>query len=340
YVMLAASAIAAALGHWVDSGVMLSAVIVNVIVGFIQEGRAENALDAIRQMLAPHATVIRDGERHEIDAADLVPGDRVLVASGDRIPGDLRLVATRELRVDESALTGESLPVGKSTDAVDPAAPLGDRFGMAYSGTLVVHGTGEGIVVATGKATELGRINRLLSDVEVVATPLLRQVNRFGRLLALAIVALCAATYLYGTLARGLPSADMFLMAVALAVSAIPEGLPALMTVTLALGVQRMARRNAIVRRLPAVEALGSVTVICSDKTGTLTRNEMTVRRVVSADRIAEVDGYGYEPTGALRSGAEALDPAAVPALELALRAGVLCNDAALRDTDGRWSVE
>ena len=340
YVMLAASAIAAALGHWVDSGVMLSAVIVNVIVGFIQEGRAENALDAIRRMLAPHATVIRDGERHEIDAADLVPGDRVLVASGDRIPGDLRLVATRELRVDESALTGESLPVGKSTDAVDPAAPLGDRFGMAYSGTLVVHGTGEGIVVATGKATELGRINRLLSDVEVVATPLLRQVNRFGRLLALAIVALCAATYLYGTLARGLPSADMFLMAVALAVSAIPEGLPALMTVTLALGVQRMARRNAIVRRLPAVEALGSVTVICSDKTGTLTRNEMTVRRVVSADRIAEVDGYGYEPTGALRSGAEALDPAAVPALELALRAGVLCNDAALRDTDGRWSVE
>src|SRR5690606_23169645 len=277
YVMLVASVVTAVLGHWIDSAVMLAAVLINVVVGFIQEGKAEAALDAIRDMLAPHATVVRDGIRQEIDAAGLVPGDRVLLASGDRVPGDMRLVAARELRIDESALTGESLPAEKSTEAVAEAAPLGDRFGMAYSGTLVVHGTAQGIVVATGKSSELGRINRLLAGVESVATPMLRQVDHFGRVLAFVIIAICVATYVHGTLVRGLPSEDMFLMAIALAASAIPEGLPALMTVTLALGVQRMARRNAIVRRLPAVETLGSVTVICSDKTGTLTRNEMTV---------------------------------------------------------------
>jgi magnesium-transporting ATPase (P-type) len=340
YVMLGACVITATLGHWVDTGVMFAAVVINVIIGFIQEGKAEAALDAIRNMLAPHATVVRDGQRQEIDAADLVPGDRVLLASGDRVPGDMRLVGARELRVDESALTGESLPAEKSTDSVDEAAPIGDRFGMAYSGTLVVHGTAQGIVVATGATSELGRINRLLAGVENVTTPMLRQIDRFGRLLAFVIIALCVATYVYGTLARGLPAGEMFLMAVALAASAIPEGLPALMTVALALGVQRMARRNAIVRRLPAVETLGSVTVICSDKTGTLTRNEMTVQRVVCADRLVEVEGVGYEPVGGLRIGSDAVNPADMPALALAIRAGVLCNDGRLREAAGRWTVE
>ncbi|SPC19407.1 putative cation-transporting ATPase F [Cupriavidus oxalaticus] len=340
YVMMAAAVVTAVLGHWIDTAVLLMAVVVNAVIGFIQEGKAEAALDAIRAMLSPHATVIRDGTRHEIDAADLVPGDRVLLASGDLVPADMRLAAVNELRVDEAALTGESLPVEKTAHESEPDAPLGDRYGMAYAGTLVVYGQASGIVVATASDTELGKINRMLSSIQGQATPLLRQVDRFGRLLALAILGLAAVTFLFGTLWRGHSPADMFMMVVALAASAIPEGLPAIMTVTLALGVQRMARRNAIVRRLPAVEALGSVTVICSDKTGTLTRNEMTVQRVVCADHVFEVDGTGYAPVGDLRFNDHIIDAGHYPALALAIRAGVLCNDAHLREKDGLWCVE
>ena len=248
YVMLAAAVITAILGHWVDTGVLLLAVLVNAIIGFIQEGKAESALDAIRAMLSPHATVVRNGQRREIDAADLVPGDLVLLASGDRVPADLRLVEVKELRVEEAALTGESLPVEKSAASVAADAPLGDRHGMAWSGTLVVYGQASGLVVGTGAATELGKINQMLSAIRNLSTPLLRQVDRFGRMLALAILALSAATFVLGTLWRGHAPAEMFMMVVALAASAIPEGLPAIMTVTLALGVQRMARRNAIVQ--------------------------------------------------------------------------------------------
>jgi len=339
YVMLGAAAITAALGHWVDTGVLLAAVVVNAIIGFIQEGKAESALEAIRSMLAPHATVMRDGGRQEIDAADLVPGDRVLLASGDRVPADLRLVEVRELRVEEAALTGESLPVDKDSSPVAADAPLGDRTGMAYAGTLVVYGQATGIVVATGARTEIGQINRMLAGIRHLSTPLLRQIDRFGRFLALTILALAAATFVLGVLWRGHTPADMFMMVVALAASAIPEGLPAIMTVTLALGVQRMARRHAIVRRLPAVEALGSVTVICSDKTGTLTRNEMTVRRVVCAGLDVAVSGAGYEPTGEFRVGSRVIDTQRHPALAMALRAGVLCNDAQLRHEQGVWQV-
>ena len=339
YVMLGAALITAALGHWVDTGVLLAAVLVNALIGFIQEGKAETALEAIRSMLAPHATVLREGRRCDIDAAALVPGDRVLLASGDRVPADLRLVEVRELRVDEAALTGESLPVDKDTPPVAPDAALGDRSGMAYSGTLVVYGQASGIVVATGARTELGRINRMLADIRSLSTPLLRQIDRFGHALALAILALCAATYALGVVWRGHAPADMFMMVVALAASAIPEGLPAIMTVTLALGVQRMAKRQAIVRRLPAVEALGAVTVICSDKTGTLTRNEMTVQRIVCAGLDVDVSGVGYEPVGDFAIGGRVIDTERHPALALALRAGVLCNDAQLRDEEGRWSV-
>ena len=339
YVMLAAAAITASLGHWIDTGVLLAAVVVNAVIGFIQEGRAESALDAIRSMLSPRAIVLRDGRRVELDAAELVPGDVVLLASGDRVPADLRLVEVKDLRIDESALTGESMPADKSVDAVAPGAALGDRTGMAYSGTLISYGQARGVVVATGARTEIGRIDRMLSDIRSISTPLLRQIDRFGRVLAVAILGASALTFALGVLMRGHPPAEMFMMVVALAASAIPEGLPAIMTVTLALGVQRMARRHAIVRRLPAVEALGSVTVICSDKTGTLTRNEMTVQRVVCAGLDVAVSGAGYEPMGDFSLDERVIDVDRHPALALALRAAVLCNDARLAEHDGQWQV-
>jgi len=340
YVMLASSVITALLEHWVDAAVLLAAAVINAVIGFIQEGKAEAALDAIRGMLSTQATVIRDGSRRQIDAAELVPGDRVLLASGDRVPADLRLLTVRELRVEEAALTGESLPVEKHIEAVAASAPLGDRYDMAYSGTLVVYGQATGLVVGTGSDTELGQINRLLTDIRQLATPLLRQVDRFGRVLAFVILAVCALTFALGTLWRGHGAEDMFLMVVALAAAAIPEGLPAIMTVTLALGVQRMAQRNAIIRRLPAVETLGSVTVICSDKTGTLTRNEMTVQRVVCAAHRFEVGGVGYAPVGDCTLDGRIIDPDHYPSLALAIRIGVLCNDARLHERDGHWQVD
>ncbi|CAG4883178.1 Cation-transporting ATPase pma1 [Georgfuchsia toluolica] len=340
YVMLGAAVITAFLGHWVDTGVLLVAVVINVVIGFIQEGKAEAALDAIRAMLSPHATVIRNGSRREIEAAELVPGDIVALASGDRVPADLRLISVKELRVEEAALTGESLPSEKSTETVSADAPLGDRYGMAYSGTLVVYGQAIGMVVATGGTTELGKINQMLTGIQSLSTPLLRQIDRFGRVLALAIIGMSAATFVLGTLWRDHTPAEMFMMVVALAASAIPEGLPAIMTVTLALGVQRMARRNAIIRHLPAVETLGSVTVICSDKTGTLTRNEMTVQRILCAGHVFDVGGTGYVPLGDFSIDGRIIDPDHYTALSMAIRSGVLCNDARLREEDGMWRVE
>jgi len=340
YVMLTAAVITAFLDHWIDTGVLLAAVVINAIIGFIQEGKAEAALDAIHAMLSPHATVIRDGTRKEIDAVELVPGDLVVLSSGDRVPADLRLVFVRDMRVEEAALTGESLPVEKSTEAVSADAPLGDRYGMAYSTTLVVYGQAKGIVVAIGTNSELGKINQMLAGIQSLSTPLLRQIDRFGRGLALVILALSAATFVLGVLWRGHPASEMFVMVVALAASAIPEGLPAIMTVTLALGVQRMAKRNAIIRHLPAVETLGSVTVICSDKTGTLTRNEMTVQRLICADHVFNVDGVGYEPTGDFSIDGRIVDVDLYPSLDLAIRTGVLCNDSRLIEKEGVWRIE
>ncbi|MFZ3042830.1 MAG: cation-transporting P-type ATPase [Thiobacillus sp.] len=339
YVLLAAGVITALLGHWLDSGVIFGVVVVNALIGFIQEGRAEEALDAIRDMLSPHAIVTRAGERHEIPAEELVPGDIVHLASGDRVPADLRLISVKNLQVMEAALTGESLAVDKQVDPVEADAALGDRAGMAWSGTLVTHGQGAGVVVATGTATELGRISTLLATVEKLTTPLLKLMARFGQWLAGVILLLSALIFGFGVWGRDYPASDMFLAAVGLAVAAIPEGLPAIMTITLAIGVTRMAHRHAIIRRLPAVETLGAVSVICSDKTGTLTRNEMTVQTVIGADGVFAVSGSGYAPEGGFVRDGERADPETYPLLREVAHAAFLCNDAELRETAEGWQL-
>ncbi|NLC35172.1 MAG: cation-transporting P-type ATPase [Alcaligenaceae bacterium] len=339
YLMMAAGIITALLGHWVDAAVLWGAVLVNALIGFVQEGKAENALSAMRGMLAPHATVIREGKRQEINAADLVPGDRVILVAGDRVPADLRLAHARELRIDEASLTGESLAVEKSTAAITADAVLGDRDCMGYSGTLVVSGQGVGIVVATGLKTEIGRITRMLSGMEHVSTPLIRKLNRFSFQLALVILGLAVVTFIFGVFLRGYALADMFLMTVALVASAIPEGLPAIMTIILALGVQRMARQHAIIRRLPAVETLGSVTIICSDKTGTLTRNEMTVQLMVTSAASYQVSGVGYAPEGKITAPGDRPDAAGQPDLLPALQVGMLCNDSTHQQREDGWHI-
>ena len=339
YLMLAAACVTAWLEHWVDTGVLLAAVVVNACIGFIQEGKAEKNLDTIRQMLTLRATVVRDGERSDIAAELLVPGDVVVLASGDKVPADVRLISGKNPRVNESILTGESEVVEKSPAPVPLHAPLGDRSCMLFSGTLVASGQVLGVVVATGTKTELGRIGALLEQVEEVTTPLLRQMAQFSRWLALAIVIMAAATFAIGVMWRGHAPGDMFMMVVALAASAIPEGLPAIMTITLALGVSRMAARKAIIRQLPAVEALGAVTTICSDKTGTLTRNEMTVQRIVVASGVIEASGVGYAPEGSFHFAGSRIDAADHPDLGKIARIAVLCNDADLQRRGELWQI-
>jgi magnesium-transporting ATPase (P-type) len=340
YVLLAAAAVTALLGQWPDAGVILGVVLVNAVIGFVQEGKAERALDAIRGMLSPVAVVRRDGALREIAAQQLVPGDIVLLASGDKVPADLRLLEVRSLKVDESALTGESEAVEKSADPVARDAGIGDRLSMAYSGTVVTYGQATGVVVATAEATELGRIGALIAQVEEISTPLTRKMSVFSRWLTGVILVVASLVFAFGVALQGYSASEMFLAAVSLAVAAIPEGLPAIMTITLAIGVQRMAARNAIIRRLPAVETLGSVTVICSDKTGTLTRNEMTVQHVRCADREFVASGVGYAPHGGFAAAGVEVDPGEHADLVELARAGLLCNDARLRHRDGQWQLE
>ena len=339
-VLIAAAIVTAFLGHWVDTWVILGVVVVNAVIGFAQEGKAEKALEAIRHMLSPRASVTRDGQRRTVPAEELVPGDVVLLEPGDKVPADLRLLRARNLRIQEAVLTGESVAVEKTTETTALDADLGNRHGMAYSGTLVAGGQGLGVVVATGADTEIGRISGLLSQVEDITTPLLQQMARFARLLALVIVGIAALVFAYGYLLQGRDATEMFMTVVGLAVAAIPEGLPAILTVTLAIGVQRMAGRNAIIRRLPAVETLGAVSIICSDKTGTLTRNEMTVRTVVTAGQVFTVSGAGYDPHGGFRTDGGEIDPQGRPALRDTLRAAALCNDASLSRSEETWQVD
>ena len=339
YVLIAAAIVTALLQHWVDAGVIFGVVIINAVIGFVQEGKAENALRAIKQMLSSNAMVKRDGRQVTVRAEDLVPGDIVMLQSGDKVPADLRLFRVKGLQVQEAALTGESMAVSKITDVVAEQAVIGDRRSMAFSGTIVTHGQGAGIVVATGAETQIGHISTLVADVEKVTTPLLRQIAQFGHWLTIGILILAVVNFAFGVLVHDYLLTDMFLASVSLAVAAIPEGLPAIITITLAIGVQRMAKRNAIIRKLPAVETLGAVTVICSDKTGTLTRNEMTVRAISTSCHLFDLSGAGYDPHGVIQLDKKDIQPGDRPLLQEALRAAVLCNDASLENTNSQWLV-
>jgi len=340
YVLLGSAVITAALGHLVDTLVILAVVLANAAIGFVQEGKAEEAMAAIRRMLAPRASVLRDGDRRTVDGDTLVAGDVVLLQAGDKVPADLRLLRAYGLQIQEAILTGESVPVEKHIRPVAADATVGDRACMAYSGTLVTSGLGRGVVVATGAQTEIGRISGMLSTVEVLTTPLVRQMNVFARWLTVLILLIAATLLVFGYFVAHFEFSELFMAVVGLSVAAIPEGLPAVLTITLAVGVQAMARRNAIVRRLPAIETLGSVSVICTDKTGTLTRNEMMATSVVTQAHDFSLEGVGYEPRGVIKLNDDIVNGCEHANLEELGRAAALCNDASLNERDGVWTVE
>ncbi|MCE5311765.1 MAG: cation-transporting P-type ATPase [Nitrospiraceae bacterium] len=338
YILMSAAVVTAALQEWVDAGVIFGVVLVNAIIGFVQEAKALQAMEALAKTMTTEATVLRGSAKTRIPASELVPGDMVLLQSGDKVPADLRFVYTRELKIDESALTGESVASEKSPDALRHDALLADRHNMGYASTLVTYGSGKGIVVATGDATEVGRISQLIESAEEMQTPLTKKMAKFSHLLLYVILGLGALTFIVGII-RGQAAFDMFMAAVALAVGAIPEGLPAAITITLAIGVARMAKKRAIIRKLPAVETLGSTTVICSDKTGTLTENQMTVQEVTAGGEGFELSGSGYNPSGSVTM-KDSGESAKSPALDECLRAGMLCNDSRLFEADGRWDIQ
>ena len=340
YFLLAAALAAAALGHAIDAAVIVAVVLLNAMVGFIQEGKAEKALEAIGWLIAPQAAVLREGARRSVPVAELVPGDVVLLEAGDRVPADLRLLRAHGLRADEALLTGESVPAEKNEAPAAANAELGARHSMAFSGTLVAAGQARGVVVATGSATEIGRISQLLQSIEPLTTPLLRQMNRFAARFTWFAIAGAALLFAFAVLARDYAWPQALIAVVALAVSLVPEGLPAVISVTLAIGVRRMAARNAVIRRLPAVETLGATSVICSDKTGTLTRNEMTARRIALEEHRALVGGAGYAPQGEIEAADHDDDAACLAAVLPLIRCGLLCNDAHLHQRDGAWTVE
>ena len=338
YVLLGAGFTKLMLSLWVDAAIIFAVVVLNGLLGFVQEGRAEKALDSIRNMLSAEARTVRGGETRMLSAEELVPGDVVLLESGDKVPADLRLVEAKNLRTEEAALTGESAPAEKNTDAVSANATVGDRECMAFSGTMVVSGRATGIVVATGSDTELGRINQLLAEVSPLETPLLRQIKKFGYAITAVIGVISVLIFSYGHWIARMDFIELFQAVTGIAVSLIPEGLPALITITLAIGVQRMAQRNAIIRRLPAVETLGSVSRICSDKTGTLTLMEMMVTSAVTAESAYEVTGDGYAPQGKINKDGKPAEDS--PVLALMGRVSMLCNDAELFQEEGAWRVE
>ncbi|MFO7607149.1 MAG: cation-transporting P-type ATPase [Desulfurivibrionaceae bacterium] len=340
YVLLAAGVITALLEHWIDSGVIFGVVVVNSLIGFIQEGKAEKALEAIRNILTQHAMVLRDGKRREIPAEEITIGDIVFLQSGDKVPADIRLLKTKELRIDEAPLTGESMPVDKNPQPVAEGATIGDRISMAHAGTLVTSGRGHGVAVAVGDATELGQISQMLATVKPLTTKLLQQIDHFGHKLTVIILVMASSMAVYGIVVGDQSLSDMFLAAVGLAVAAIPEGLPAIITITLAIGVQRMAKRNAIIRLLPAVESLGSVTVICSDKTGTLTKNEMTVQTMVTKEQLFAVSGSGYDPHGSFSVDGKEVEVEGQDHIMEMIRGAMLCNDASLEKEGGNWVMQ
>lgn len=337
YILLAATAVVLALQEWVDAGVIVAVVVLNAVIGFMQEAKALKAIDALTRSMVSENTVIRGGERLRVASQALVPGDLVALQSGDKIPADLRLTQSRNLQVDESALTGESVPAQKVSSSLEQDSVLADRLNMAYSSTLVTSGTGLGVVTGIGDKTEIGRISEMIANTETIDTPLARRIKQFSHVLLYAILALAAATLAIG-IVRGQPMMDSFMAAVALAVGAIPEGLPAAVTIMLAIGVARMAKRRAIIRRLPAVETLGSTTVVCSDKTGTLTQNQMTVQEIHAGNTRYAVSGIGYAPEGSID--AVGVAPRSDRAMRWTARAGMLCNEATLRHIEDLWRVD
>ena len=339
YVLLGAGFVKLMLGLWLDAGIIFGVVLLNALLGFIQEGKAEKALDSIRNMLSAEARTTRGGETRMIPAEELVPGDVVLLESGDKVPADLRLADAKNLRTEEAALTGESVPAEKTTDPVAEKSTVGDRDSMVFSGTMVVSGRATGVVVATGSETELGRINQLLASVSALETPLLRQIKKLGYLITAAVGVVGVLVFAYGRWVMGMEFVELFQAIVGIAVSLIPEGLPALITITLAIGVQRMAQRNAIIRRLPAVETLGSVSRICSDKTGTLTLMEMMVVSAATAESQYQITGNGYAPEGEVKQDGKPADKRET-VLGLLGRVSMLCNDAELFQQEGVWKVE
>ncbi len=340
YFLLGAALIALLLNHGIDAAVILAVVLVNAVVGFIQEGKAEEALGAIQDMIAPHAMVLRSGERRVVAVPDLVPGDIVLLEAGDRVPADIRLLRARGLLIDEAALTGESVAAEKHQTLIAADAGIADQSNMAFSGTLVAAGQATGLVVETGSHTQIGRISGMLKAVEVGKTPLVRQIDDFARLMTWSVLAGAVVLFLFAVLARGFHWIDALIAIVALSVGVVPEGLPAVITITLAIGVQRMAARQAVIRRLPAVETLGATSVICTDKTGTLTRNEMTVRHLLLPGGDLHVSGSGYAPPGAITVAQGEDDAQALADAAPILRCGLLCNDALLRHGDDGWTVQ
>ena len=338
YILLVAGGVTAALQEYIDAGVIFAVVLVNAVIGFLQEGKAARALEALAKMTVTQARVVRSGEVLSVPSSELVPGDIVMLQSGDKVPADLRLFHLRDLQIDESTLTGESVPVQKQSEPLPADTPLAERGNLAFSSTLVTYGQGRGVVFAIGGETEVGRISEMVSMADIMETPLTRKIARFSRLLLVVILVLAALTFGVGVL-RGETAFDMFMAAVALSVGAIPEGLPAAVTIMLAIGVSRMAGRRAIIRKLPAVETLGSTTIICSDKTGTLTVNQMTVREIYAAGQRFEATGSGYDPDGEIKAKADGGSLADAAAARQCLQAGLLCNDSTLVQKDGGWNV-
>lgn len=340
YILLVSAGLKAIYGDWIDFTVILVVAVANAVIGFVQEGRAEQALAGIRNMLSTSATVLRDGAWTELGTEDLVVGDVVRLTPGDRVPADLRLISADNLRIEESALTGEAVPADKNVRPVEPDAGVGDRTCMAFSSSIVSAGRGVGIVTGTGSDTEIGRIQQLVAGVESAQTPLARQLNRFGSTIALIVILAAVAMFAIGRLLHGGDAAELINAAIGFAVAAVPEGLPAVVTITLALGVQQMARRNAITRHLQSVETLGSVSVICSDKTGTLTRNEMTVLTARTTGGVFRVTGDGYEPTGAIEpAGGTTVGDAANAELDALIAVMGVCNDAEVVQDGESWQL-
>lgn len=340
YVLLSAAVVTALLDHLIDTFVILGVVLINAIIGFIQENRAQNAMDAIKKMLAFHAIALRDKSKQKVQSESLVIGDIVFMKPGDRVLADVRLLETHAFSVQEAPLTGESVAVSKSVKKVAFEATLGDRTSMAFAGTTVAGGEAKGVVVATADKTELGRISGMLGSVETLTTPLVEQMDKFAKYLTLFILSFSLLIFLIGHFVKGLDFTEAFMAVIGLFVAAIPEGLPAVLTITLAVGVQAMAKRNAIVRQLPAIETIGSVSVICSDKTGTLTQNEMMVSSVITDDRDFRVEGAGYEPIGDIYIKEEKVDIDAHERLKFLAKTSLLCSDTVLKEEGDSWKIE